>query len=90
MYQKYLYNYYFSINNVKLFAQLQIFCQPRTQVILLPVSENGPGIGRSHDLKISSVWGVNNDNLCVKFLYKIIIYILITDRSKHTQCCRIL
>ena len=33
-------------------------CQPRTQGILLPVSENGPGIGRSHDLKISSIWGV--------------------------------
>jgi hypothetical protein len=32
--------------------------QPRTQGILLPVSENGPGIGRSHDLKISSIWGV--------------------------------
>ena len=32
--------------------------QPRTQSILLLVSENGPGIGRSHDLKISSIWGV--------------------------------
>ena len=26
--------------------------------ILFPVSKNGPGIGRSHDLKISSIWGV--------------------------------
>jgi hypothetical protein len=25
---------------------------------LFPVSENGPGIVRSHDLKISSIWGV--------------------------------
>ena len=32
--------------------------QARTKGILLPVSENGPGIGRSHDLKISSIWCV--------------------------------
>jgi hypothetical protein len=36
----------------------QALGQPRTQGILLPVGENGPGIGRSHDLKISSIWGV--------------------------------
>jgi hypothetical protein len=35
-----------------------VYAQPRTQGILLPVRENGPGIGRSHDLKISSIWGV--------------------------------
>jgi hypothetical protein len=40
--------------------------QPRTQGILLPVNENGPGNGRSHDLKISSIRGVNYNNLCVK------------------------
>jgi hypothetical protein len=32
--------------------------QPRTQGILPLISENGPGIGRPHDLKISSIWGV--------------------------------
>jgi hypothetical protein len=40
------------------FVLLHVLEQPRTQGILLPVSENGPGIGRSHDLKISSIWGV--------------------------------
>jgi hypothetical protein len=35
-----------------------VLFQPRTQGILFPVSENGPGIVRSHDLKISSIWGV--------------------------------
>jgi hypothetical protein len=54
---------------------------------LLPVSENGPGIGRSHDLKISSIWVFNYDNLCDKFVYGITIYIVITDRSKQTQWC---
>jgi hypothetical protein len=38
--------------------EITISSQPRTQGILLPVSENGPGIGWSHDLKISSIWGV--------------------------------
>jgi hypothetical protein len=32
--------------------------QSRTLGILLPISEIGPGIGRSHDLKISSICGV--------------------------------
>jgi hypothetical protein len=39
-------------------ARYDRLVQPRTQGILLPISENGTGIGRSHYLKISSIWGV--------------------------------